>query len=67
MAEVKSAGADLLSVPEVAELIPHANQSTLAHWRQIGSGPRWAKLGRRVYYRRSDVLAWIDAQFTASA
>lgn len=36
---------------------------TLAYWRHIGEGPPWAKLGRRVVYRRSDVKAWVDAQF----
>ncbi len=52
----------LLRVPEVAELtgIPEA---TLRFWRHQGTGPRSAKLGRRVVYREADVLDWIDAQF----
>ena len=38
--------------------------ATLRYWRHQGTGPRSAKLGRRVVYRRGDVEAWIDAQFT---
>lgn len=26
-----------------------------------GGGPRMTKIGRRVMYRKSDVLAWLDA------
>lgn len=53
----------LLRLPEVAEMtgIPEA---TLRFWRHEGhTGPKSAKLGRRVVYREEDVLAWIDAQF----
>ena len=52
----------LLRVPDVAELtgIPEA---TLRFWRHAGTGPPSAKLGRRVVYRESDVLAWVDRQF----
>ncbi|MFD6134582.1 helix-turn-helix transcriptional regulator [Isoptericola sp. NPDC060257] len=42
--------------------------ATLRFWRFQGTGPRSAKLGRRVVYRRSDVEAWINEQFeTADA
>jgi predicted DNA-binding transcriptional regulator AlpA len=53
---------NLLRLPEVAVLtgIPEA---TLRFWRHQGTGPKSAKLGRRVVYREVDVLAWIDAQF----
>lgn len=52
----------LMRLPEVAEMtgIPEA---TLRFWRHAGTGPRSAKLGRRVVYRESDVNAWLDAQF----
>lgn len=52
----------LLRVPDVAEMtgIPEA---TLRFWRHAKTGPKSAKLGRRVVYREEDVLAWIDAQF----
>lgn len=36
-------------------------ERTLAQWRYQGRGPRYAKLGGHVRYRRSDVDAWRDA------
>ena len=52
----------LLRLPEVAALtgIP---ENTLRFWRHQGTGPKSAKLGRRVVYREADVLAWLDAAF----
>ncbi len=52
----------LLRVADVATMtgIPEA---TLRFWRHQGTGPRSAKLGRRVVYREADVQAWIDEQF----
>lgn len=40
---------------------------TLRYWRQLGRGPKSARLGGRVRYRESDVQAWIDAQFDGSS
>lgn len=56
---------DLMRPAEVAEMtgIP---SGTLAYWRHVGSGPRWAKLGRRVCYRRADVEKWIEDAFDAA-
>lgn len=56
----------LLRLEEVSEQtgIP---VETLRYWRKQGRGPRSARIGRRVAYRASDVQAWIDAQFEASA
>ncbi len=52
----------LLTLDEVATMtrLPVA---TLRYFRHRKVGPRSGKLGRRVVYRKSDVLAWIDAQF----
>jgi excisionase family DNA binding protein len=51
----------LLTITEAADLL-RAPVATLRYWRHLGSGPRSFRLGRRVLYRRDDVLAWIDAQ-----
>ncbi|WP_151081426.1 helix-turn-helix transcriptional regulator [Nocardioides cynanchi] len=55
----------LLRIGEVAEQtgIP---ENTLRYWRHVGTGPKSAKLGRRIVYREVDVVAWIDAQFNKS-
>lgn len=52
----------LLRVEAVTEMtgIP---TNTLRYWRHMGTGPKSAKLGRRIVYREADVIAWIDAQF----
>lgn len=46
---------------EVAEEM-RVSPNTLAWWRQQGTGPRWYKLGRRVFYDRADVEAWLNEQ-----
>ncbi len=60
---------ELLTPKQVVALAPSIlNENTLAWLRHKndGSGPKWAKLGRRVIYRKSDVIAWIDAAFAAA-
>ena len=41
--------------------------STWRYWAHIGSGPPSFKLGRRRVWKRSTVLAWLEAQEGASA
>lgn len=52
----------LLTIDEVAQ-IPPLSKSTLRWLRHTQRGPTAVRLGRRLYYRESDVRAWIDAQF----
>ena len=40
--------------------------SKLAKWRMSGDGPPFAKLGRRVVYRRADLEAWLAASLRTS-
>jgi predicted DNA-binding transcriptional regulator AlpA len=37
---------------------------TPAEWASKGTGPRYAKFGRHVRYRMSDVINWEQAQLT---
>lgn len=37
-------------------------KTTLEAWRCRGVGPRFAKLGRSVRYRRADLDAWIESR-----
>lgn len=37
---------------------------TPAQWASKGTGPRYARFGRHVRYRLSDVLDWEREQFT---
>ena len=52
---------ELLTIAEAAELL-RAPVATLRYWRHLNIGPLSFRVGRRVLYRRDDVLAWIDAQ-----
>ena len=36
---------------------------TLAQWASKGTGPRYARMGRHVRYRLSDVIAWETQRF----
>jgi predicted DNA-binding transcriptional regulator AlpA len=56
----------LLRIEDVAELTG-ISENTLRYWRHQKTGPKSAKLGRRIVYREEDVLGWIDAQFAKSA
>lgn len=49
----------LFTVDEVAEVLdvtPH----TLAQWRAEKRGPSFVKLGRSVFYRRTDIEEWVN-------
>jgi predicted site-specific integrase-resolvase len=57
---------DLMNPSEVAQRIRNTT-STLAYWRHVGKGPKYAKVGRRVVYRREDVESWLAEQFDKAA
>jgi hypothetical protein len=54
---------DPLLTPKELELDPEIRipQKTSATWRSRGMGPAYIQIGRRVLYRRSDVLTWLDS------
>ena len=56
----------LLTTTEVADMT-RLPEATIRWFRHAGKGPRSAKLGRRVVYRESDVLQWIEDQFAVGA
>lgn len=55
----------VLTLAEVAALL-RTSPDTLRYWRHIGTGPRSGKIGRRVVYRESDVMTFLDEQLGAS-
>jgi predicted DNA-binding transcriptional regulator AlpA len=55
----------ILNVNEVSH-ITRVPIPTLRWWRHQGTGPKSFKLGpRKVMYKESDVLAWLDEQYNA--
>jgi hypothetical protein len=35
------------------------NPKTLANWRSLGTGPRWRKVGKLVFYELSEIQKFI--------
>ncbi|GAB3454114.1 helix-turn-helix domain-containing protein [Kineococcus endophyticus] len=52
---------DWLTTAETSALTRVA-EGTLRYYKHIGSGPRCYKVGRRLLYKRSDVLTWMESQ-----
>jgi hypothetical protein len=52
---------DLITDEEAAGLL-RVMRGTLATWRSKGKGPHFVKLGRRIYYARGDIQAFVAGQ-----
>lgn len=57
---------DLLLLPEVAQ-ITRRSEATLRWLRHRGEGPEGHRSGRRLYFRRRDVLEWLHEQERAAS
>lgn len=55
---------DLLNLPEASQFT-RVPEATLRYWRSQGTGPPSFKLGRRIFYRKADVDAWLAEQMNA--
>ena len=57
----------LLDDRAVAELL-HVSRNTVKAWRHSGGGPPSFRMGSRmVRYRKSEVVAWLEAQLDAGS
>jgi hypothetical protein len=56
----------LLTINEAAEIL-RSYVDTLRYWRHLGIGPRSFKIGRRIFYWRSEVYRWLREQEAATA
>ena len=63
---ISSMAERLLTIEETSG-ITRQSVATLRYWRHRGTGPPSARIGRRVMYRESDVLAWLDKAFKDEA
>lgn len=57
---------DLMTLEEVAEML-RKSPAQLRWMRHAGTGPRSAKIGGRVMFRRGEVEEWIARQFEETA
>ncbi|WP_281711777.1 helix-turn-helix domain-containing protein [Dermacoccus nishinomiyaensis] len=53
---------ELLTLDEVADHL-RVPVATVRWWRAQGKGPTFARIGRRLACRRSDLDRWLDDQF----
>jgi hypothetical protein len=58
----------LLSPKQLSEVVfgGDISTSTLADWRMKGTGPRWGRAGKRVYYRWEWIDAWLEDRAVTS-
>jgi len=56
---------DLLSTEDYAKLTRRKPQS-IRRERTRGGGPRYLRLGRRVFYRAADIEEWLESKLVSS-
>jgi predicted DNA-binding transcriptional regulator AlpA len=49
----------LITIEQFAHAL-RVTEDTLASWRKDKVGPAYVKLGRGIFYRQSDILAWVE-------
>ena len=60
--QITEAGNEVLLSPEQLGEWLGVTRRTVDKWRSMGIGPQALRIGpRKVLYRKSDVLAWLDA------
>jgi hypothetical protein len=52
---------DLLTPPVTARAVG-VHPKTLGHFHRLGIGPPRTKIGRRVYYNKNSLLAWLRSR-----
>lgn len=66
LAALLKAGAELLDEKAAAQLLD-VSPGTLSVWRSTGRYKLpFLKVGRKVRYRRADLLAWLDSRIRES-
>jgi hypothetical protein len=59
VSDVPAAGYDELLTPDQTSAKVKIAKQTLARWRVEGRGPRFLRLGNRIFYRPGDLEAWL--------
>lgn len=52
----------LLTTTEAAAALGGLSKSTMEKWRTAKVGPKFVRIGKRVFYRESDLGRYIEAQ-----
>lgn len=51
---------NILSIDDMLTRYPGTTRGAWAQHRYMGTGPAFLKIGRKIFYREEDVLAWED-------
>lgn len=51
----------ILTIDDLVNQFPGTTRQTWAQKRYEGGGPKFFKVGRKVFYREADVEAWIES------
>jgi hypothetical protein len=51
----------LLTITEAADIL-RTPVATLRYWRHYQTGPHSFRIGRRVFYRYTDLITWLNDQ-----
>lgn len=49
------------TIEDLESRYPGTNRQTWAQHRYRGTGPKFIKVGRKIYYRQEDVMAWEES------
>ena len=55
---------ELLTLKEAGALV-RKSEDTMRYYRHLGTGPRSFRIGRRIYYWKTDVIVWLLEQSNA--
>lgn len=47
-------------LPETVAQMLNKTPASLAQWRHLGRGPKYCKIGRKVQYKQSDVVEFME-------
>jgi excisionase family DNA binding protein len=51
---------DWVNVEGFAQMLPGTSKRTVYAWIASGEAPQSFRVGKRLYFKRSDCLAWIE-------
>lgn len=53
---------NLIPSKNMPSVFPGTTEGSWAQHRYRGTGPKFVKVGRKIFYRSEDVDAWLDSQ-----
>lgn len=57
---------DLITTAETAKLLG-VRVETLSNWRNLGRGPKYLRIARKIYYRAAEIREFIESSIVDPA